>query len=52
MKDKAAIKKMIEELKTLKTDDMYLNDFFLTWNESDDEIAAVDRKSTRLNSSH
>ncbi|MDY0303279.1 MAG: knotted carbamoyltransferase YgeW [Sphaerochaeta sp.] len=41
MKDKAAIKKMIEELKTLKTDDMYLNDFFLTWNESDDEIAAV-----------
>lgn len=41
MKDKAAIRKMIEELKTLKTDDMYLNDFFLTWNESDDEIAAV-----------
>ncbi len=41
MKDKAAIKKMIEELKTLKTDDMYLNDFFLTWDQSDDEIAAV-----------
>jgi knotted carbamoyltransferase YgeW len=41
MKDKAAIKKMIEELKTLKTDDMYLNDFFHTWKESDDEIEAV-----------
>ncbi len=32
---------MIEELKTLKTDNMYLNDFFHTWKESDDEIAAV-----------
>jgi ornithine carbamoyltransferase len=41
MKDKATIKKMIEELKTLKTDNMYLNDFFHTWKESDDEIAAV-----------
>lgn len=41
MKDKATIKKMIEELKTLKTQDMYLNDFFHTWKESDDEIAAV-----------
>jgi knotted carbamoyltransferase YgeW len=41
MKDKATIKKMIEELKTLKTQDMYLNDFFHTWTESDDEIAAV-----------
>lgn len=41
MKDKATIKKMIEELKTLKTEDMYLNDFFHTWKESDDEIKAV-----------
>jgi knotted carbamoyltransferase YgeW len=41
MKDKAAIKRMIEELKALKTEDMYLNDFFLTWEESDDELAAV-----------
>ncbi|HZJ88684.1 MAG TPA: knotted carbamoyltransferase YgeW [Sphaerochaeta sp.] len=41
MKDKATIKQMIAELKKLKTDDMYLNDFFLTWDESDDEIAAV-----------
>ena len=41
MKDKATIKKMIEELKTLKTEGMYLNDFFHTWKESDDEIKAV-----------
>ncbi|HKL57813.1 MAG TPA: knotted carbamoyltransferase YgeW [Sphaerochaeta sp.] len=41
MKDNATIKKMIEELKTLKTEDMYLNDFFHTWKESDDEIKAV-----------
>ncbi|MBI9095685.1 MAG: knotted carbamoyltransferase YgeW [Sphaerochaeta sp.] len=41
MKDKATIKNMIEELKTLKTEDMYLNDFFHTWKESDDEIKAV-----------
>ena len=41
MKDTAAIKKMIEELKGLKTQNMYLNDFFLTWKESDDEIAAT-----------
>ncbi len=41
MKDTAAIKKMIEELQTLKTQDMYLNDFFHTWKESDDEIAAT-----------
>jgi knotted carbamoyltransferase YgeW len=32
---------MIEELQTLKTQDMYLNDFFHTWKESDDEIAAT-----------
>jgi knotted carbamoyltransferase YgeW len=41
MKDTAAIRKMIEELQTLKTQDMYLNDFFHTWKESDDEIAAT-----------
>lgn len=41
MKDTASIKKMIEELKGLKTQDMYLNDFFHTWKESDDEIAAT-----------
>jgi knotted carbamoyltransferase YgeW len=32
---------MIEELKGLRTQDMYLNDFFHTWKESDDEIAAT-----------
>ncbi|HLW22549.1 MAG TPA: knotted carbamoyltransferase YgeW [Sphaerochaetaceae bacterium] len=41
MKDTATIKKMIEELKGLKTQNMYLNDFFHTWKESDDEIAAT-----------
>ena len=40
-KDKAVIMKMIEELKALDTSKMYLNDFFHTWKESDDEIAAV-----------
>lgn len=40
-KDKALIKQMIEELKTLDTKNMYLNDFYHTWKESDDEIEAV-----------
>ena len=36
--------KAIESIKTLsskKTDNMYLNDFLLTWDKSEDEIAAV-----------
>ncbi len=41
MKDVSEIKGMIEELKNLKTDNMYLNDFFHTWKESDDEVAAT-----------
>ncbi|MFA6645834.1 MAG: knotted carbamoyltransferase YgeW [Sphaerochaetaceae bacterium] len=41
MKDTATIKKMIAELKKLKTEDMYLSDFFHTWKESDDELAAT-----------
>ena len=41
MKDKTAIKKMIEKLKTLKSEGMYLDDFFLTWDKTDDELAAV-----------
>ncbi|MCI2076954.1 MAG: knotted carbamoyltransferase YgeW, partial [Sphaerochaeta sp.] len=41
MKDKKAIEQMIEQLKTLDTKGMYLNDFFHTWKESDDEIHAV-----------
>ena len=35
---------ILETIKTLspkKTDDMYLNDFLLTWDKSDDEIAAT-----------
>lgn len=41
MKDPAAIVKMIERLKNLKTRDMFLNDFFHTWKESDDELSAT-----------
>jgi knotted carbamoyltransferase YgeW len=41
MKDITTIKKMIEELQGLETQNMYLNDFFHTWKESDDEIAAT-----------
>ena len=40
-KNKAEILSMIETLKGLKTDNMYLNDFFHTWKETDDEISAV-----------
>lgn len=40
-KDKALIKQMIKELGALDTKNMYLNDFFHTWKESDDEIEAV-----------
>ncbi|MGD1821518.1 MAG: knotted carbamoyltransferase YgeW [Pleomorphochaeta sp.] len=40
-KDKALIKQMIKELGALDTKNMYLNDFFHTWKESDDEIDAV-----------
>ncbi|MFV0441271.1 MAG: knotted carbamoyltransferase YgeW [Lachnospirales bacterium] len=35
------IGKMIEELKSLRTEDMYNNDFLLTWEKTDDEINAV-----------
>ena len=41
MKDTATIRKIIQELRGLKTQDMYLNDFFHTWKESDDEINAT-----------
>ena len=40
-KSKAEIQSMISTLKGLKTDNMYLNDFFHTWKETDDEICAV-----------
>lgn len=43
MKHKSSqeISSMIEVLRSLKTENMYLNDFFHTWKESDDEIHAV-----------
>ena len=36
-----AIKKYTDKLKKLKTDGMYLKDFLLTWEKTDDEIEAV-----------
>jgi knotted carbamoyltransferase YgeW len=41
MKEMSVIQKMIDELKRLKSDGMYLNDFFHTWKKSDDELAAT-----------
>lgn len=41
MKETGSIATMIDALKGLKTQDMYLNDFFHTWHKSDDEIAAT-----------
>ncbi|ENK0837638.1 knotted carbamoyltransferase YgeW [Clostridium botulinum] len=35
------IKKLIEKLESLKYDKMYNNDFFLTWEKTDDELKAV-----------
>ncbi len=35
------MKKMIERINGLNLKDMYLNDFFLTWEKSDDEIEGV-----------
>ena len=35
------IKTFIKKLEALKTGDMFQNDFFLTWEKSDDEIQAV-----------
>ncbi len=40
-KTTSEIKALIESLKKLDTKNMYLNDFFHTWKETDDEIAAV-----------
>ncbi len=41
MKDKNTIKQYIDQLRGYNTSRMYLNDFFHTWKESDDEIAAT-----------
>ncbi|WP_409068751.1 knotted carbamoyltransferase YgeW [Clostridium sp. FAM 1755] len=35
------IKKLIEELKNIEFEKMYNNDFFLTWEKTDDELKAV-----------
>ncbi len=35
------IKDLIEKLENLEFKNMYMNDFFLTWEKSDDELAAV-----------
>lgn len=40
-KTKSEIKKLISELKGLDAKNMYQNDFYLTWDKTDDEIAAV-----------
>ncbi len=40
-KTKAEIQKRIEDLRKLDFGSMYMNDFFHTWKESDDELAAV-----------
>ena len=37
----AALKLLIEKLKTLDCKDMFGKDFFLTWDKTDDELAAV-----------
>ena len=39
--DVVKIKELIKRLARLDYDDMYLNDFLLTWDKSDDEIAAT-----------
>ena len=41
MDKKQQFQELVKEIKGLKTDKMYLNDFFLTWEKSDDELKAV-----------
>ena len=50
MKNKREIEKVIRTLRGLKTGNMYRNDFFLTWDKSDDEIAAVFKVAEILHS--
>ena len=40
-KTRSDIEALISKLKSLKTENMYLDDFFHTWKKSDDEIDAV-----------
>src|SRR6056297_875660 len=39
--DRIGIEEMVRSLERLRAEDMYLNDFFLTWDKSDDEIQAT-----------
>ena len=39
--DRVGIAQLINQLSIKRTKEMYLNDFFLTWEKSDDEIAAT-----------
>ncbi|MDC7238907.1 MAG: knotted carbamoyltransferase YgeW [Spirochaetales bacterium] len=39
--DRIGIEERIKDLSCLRTENMYLKDFLLTWDKSDDEIAAV-----------
>src|SRR5690554_4550469 len=41
MKEIKAIKKMIDDLNRFETKNMYLSDFFLTWDKSVDELKAI-----------
>ena len=41
MDKKQQFEELVKEIKGLKTDKMYLNDFFVTWEKSDDELKAV-----------
>ncbi len=41
MEKKKTVQEMVQKLETLDTKNMFRNDFFLTWDKSDDEIAAV-----------
>ena len=46
--DTSEIKKQIEKLAGIETGGMYLDDFLLTWNKNDDEIAATFRTAEIL----
>lgn len=39
--DRIGIEERIKDLACLRTENMYLNDFFLTWDKTDDELAGV-----------
>ncbi len=41
MKESANITRLIDKLRNLKTENMYLNDFLLTWDKSEDELNAI-----------